>query len=140
MIGRIYDLSALRTNYQKKLRYFNVSHPIGKHPLTGYGSAGAFASNLRAPFQISIVGIGEILQSSIHCLENLLLLGTTFMTFDFPSAKNHGIEVINSITTMLYTAAKGIFDMVFSTLELLTRSAATVIEGAAEVASPFMGR
>ena len=128
----------LDSNYKSKLTYFNISHPIGATPLRGYRSASEFAENLRAPIQIPIMGAGSILIRAIDLIQQCLFFLTTFVTFDFSHAKDHGIQVINDITNMLYTVVKTIFDTIVSAVELLSRSAATVIEGVAEVFSPYM--
>lgn len=137
MIGRLNGFNDLNRSYKKRLDFFGVSHPVGNKMLNGYRNATQFMDNLRAPFQIPIISAGGILRSAINCLQNILLLGITFLTFDFSKAANHGIEVINSITDMLYTSVRAIFDTFVSALELLTRSVATLVEGIGEVVAPY---
>ena len=139
MRGRINSYDDTRYFYNGRLRYFGMNHNVGANPLRGYHSAGQFASNLRAPFQIPIISIATILNCAVKLVENILLLGVTFATFDFEDSANHGIEIVNNVTTAIYTAVQCVFQTLISVFELFTRSAATLIEGVAEVLSPCMG-
>jgi len=130
------NLDMLASHYKQTLLFFGINHPVGKRSFKGYDNAREFADNLKAPIEIPIVVLTNLLKAAINCLEHAVLLCINFLVFDFSHARDRGVDIINSLGVALYNLVKGFFYTIISTVELVTRSAATLVEGVAEVFSP----
>lgn len=134
MSGELNNFETIKSFYNRRMNLFGMKHQVGK-PFSGYYSAKEFANNLKAPFEIPVIVISNLLNNAISCLRHTALLCINFLVFDFQEARKHGNQIINSLTDALYNCIRGMVDTVLSAIELITRSAATVIEGVAEVCS-----
>ena len=132
------NLNNLKNNYDCNLSFFGMNHHVGKRSFKGYDNAREFANNLKAPIEIPVIVLANLLKAAISCIEHTVLLCVNFLTLDFTNARDRGVEMINNVGFALYNAVKGFLDTIISIVELVTRSAATLVEGVAEVFSPYV--
>ena len=136
--SKVYTYSETTTIYSQTLKRYGI-YQAWNNPLGGYSTARDFADNLKAPIEIPLCAAATILKSALTCAQSIAQLALNFLVFDFSKARNNGVNAVNAVALSLYSLVKGAFDTVFSLIELVTRSAATLVEGVVEVASPAFG-